>query len=55
MKWTKQLNIDIIRCYYNTILRIQINLTKETFTLDGQLYIQKNRQQNREFVISRGW
>ena len=22
MKWTKQLNIDIIRCYFNTILRI---------------------------------
>ena len=22
VKWTKQLNIDIIRCYFNTILRI---------------------------------
>ena len=22
MTWTKQLNIDIIRCYFNTILRI---------------------------------
>ena len=22
MKWIKQLNIDIIRCYFNTILRI---------------------------------
>ena len=22
MKWTKQLNIDIIRCYFNTILQI---------------------------------
>ena len=32
----------------------QINPIEETFTLDGQLYIQKTRKQNKEFVISRG-
>ena len=54
MKWTKTLNTDIVRCYFNTVLRIEslFNHTDNSFTTDGQLYTQNYNCPNREYLIS---
>ena len=56
MKWTKQLNIDIIRCYFNTILRISNQPYRRDFharwtTLHPENPLAKQRICNQQRVI----
>ena len=48
MKWTKEINIDIIRCYFNTILRIPNQPYRKEFYNSCLLYTSPSPRDKRQ-------